>query len=152
MWLNPALKTHFAYSVTALMLCFFTSAFSLMILFDKQLLVRIKDGRIMSQLFPIFIVIVLVLFPYIFADASGRFEGVMAANNRPLVELYARYPVIDDIRWEPMSNNSCRTVGDLRLLFSNQQYLVVESVTHSNSPCIVRIDDILSIKIVGPEK
>jgi hypothetical protein len=152
MWLNPALKTQFAYSVIAILFCFLTSAWSLMILFDRQLLARIRDGRIMSQVFPIFIVIVLVLFPYIFADASGRFEGVRAENKQPLVELYARYPVIDDFRWESTSSNSCRTVGDLRLLFSNQQYLVVESVTDANSLYIVKMDDILSIKIAGPEE
>jgi len=123
-----------------------------MILLDKRLLARIKHGRIMSQVFPLFIAIVLIVFPYTFADAWGRFEGVMATGKQPLVELYSPYQVIDDIQWKPTSTNSYRTVGDLRLLFSNQQYLVVESVTDRNGLYVVSVDDILCVKIVGFEK
>lgn len=151
-WLNPTLRTDPAYSFTAIMLCVVTSGFSLMILFDKKLLVRIKDGRIISQLFPWLIVIVLIFFPHTFADAWGRVEGMMAKDSQPLVELYAPYQVIDGIQWEPTSTNSFRTVDDLRLLFSNQQYLVVEPVTDGNSSYVVPIDDILSIKIVDSNR
>lgn len=151
-WLNPTLKTDPIYSSFAILLCVATSGFSLMMLFDKKLLVRIKDGRIISQVFPWLIVIVLILFPYTFADSWGRFEAAMAKDSQPLVELYAPYQVIDGIQWEPTSTNSCRTVDDLYLLYSNQQYLVVESATNSSSLYVVKIEDILSIKIVGPEK
>ena len=151
-WLDPTLKTDLVYSLTAIMLCVATSGFSIMILLDKKLLVRIKDGRVISQVFPWLIALVLIFFPHTFADAWGRFEGMMAKDSQPLVELYAPYQVIDDIEWEPTSNNSCRTVDDLRLLFSNQQYLIVEAVTDGHSLYVVAIDDILSIKIVGSEK
>jgi len=151
-WLNPTLKTDFAYAATAIMLCFITSVWSLMILFDKKLLVRIKDGRIVSQVFPWLIVIVLIFFPHTFADAWGRADVVMARDSQPLVELYAPYQVIDGIQWEPASTSSCRTVDDLYLLYNDQQYLVVEPVTNSSSLYVVKIDDILSIKIVVPEK
>jgi len=151
-WLNPTLKTDPVYSLVAILLCVTTSGFLIMILFDKKLLARIKDGRFISQVFPWLVVIVLILFPHTFADAWGRFEGTMAKDKQPLVELYAPYQVIDDIQWEPTSANSFRTVGDLRLLFSNQQYLVVESVTDRNSLYVVAIDDVLSIKIVDSEE
>jgi len=72
-------------------------------------------------------------------------------DSHPLVELYAPYQVIDGIQWEPTSANSSRTVDDLRLVFSNQQYLVVESVTNSSSLYVVKIDDILSIKVIDTE-
>lgn len=112
MWLlNPTLKTNLMYSFFAIILCIATSGFSIMILFDKQLLVRIKDERIISQVFPWFIVIVLIFFPPTFADAWGKFEGMMTKDKQPLVELYAPYPVIDDIQWEPTSTNSCPDSG-----------------------------------------
>ena len=75
-----------------------------------------------------------------------------AGDSYPLVELHAPYQVIDDIQWEITSTNSFRTVDDLRLLFSNQRYLVVESVTDRHSLYFVAIDDILSIKIVDSEE
>lgn len=150
--LNPISETNLPYSATAILLCMATSGFSIMILLDKKLLGRIKDGRIMSQVFPWFIVIVLIVFPYTFADAWGRFEGMMAKDKQPIVALYAPYQVIDDIKWKQTSTNSFRTVDDLYLLFSNQQYLVVEPVIDGNSSYVVPIDDILSIKIVDSEK
>ena len=79
-------------------------------------------------------------------------EIIAEKDNHPLVQLYAPYQLIDDIQWEPTSTNSCRTVNDLYLLFSNQQYLVVQSVIDGRSLYVVPIDDILYIKVVDSEK
>lgn len=147
-WLNPTLKTNPAYVLGALASCLSVSGFSIIMLFDKTLLVRIKEGRIISRLFCGAVVITLIVFPHTAADASGRFEGMMATDSHPLVELHAPCQVIDDIQWETTSTDSFRTVDDLRLVFSNQQYLVVGSVTDRYSLYVVPIDDILSIKIV----
>lgn len=152
MWLNPTLKADPVYSAFAILLCVATSGFSIMVLLDRKLLVRIKDGRIISQVFPWLIVIVLILFPYTFADAWGRFAGMVAKDSQPLVELYAQYQIIDDIQWESTNTNSFRTTDDLRLVFSNQQYIVLGPVTDRNSLYVVAIDDILSVKIVGSEE
>jgi len=152
MGLTPALTTYPILSGFAILLCVATSGFSLMILFDQKLLARIGDGRIISKIFPCLIVIVLVLFPHTFADAWGRLEGIMAKDSHPLVELYAPYKIIDDIHWEPTTTDSFRTVGDLYLLFSNQQYLAVQSVIDGRSVYIVPIDDILYIKVVDSEE
>jgi len=151
-WLNPTLKTDPPYAFFAVALCLTVSGFSIIMLFDKTLLLRIKEGRIISRLFFGAIVIALILFPHTSADAWGRFEGMMARDSHPLVELHAPYQVIDDIQWETTSTNSFRTVDDLRLVFSNQQYLVVESVTDGYSLYVVPIGDILSIKIVDSEE
>ena len=151
-WVNPTLKTNPAYVFAALGSCLLVSGWSIIMLFDKTLLVRIKEGRIISRLFFGAIVIALILFPHTSADAWGRFEGMMAKDSHPLVELHAPHQVIDDIQWETTSTNSFRTVDDLRLLFSNQQYLVVESVADRHSLYVVPIGDILSIKIVESDK
>lgn len=151
-WLTPTIKTTLAYTFSAASACLAVAGFSIIILFDKALLTRIKEGRFISKIFPWAIGLALVFFPYTSADAWGRIEGIIAKDSYPLVELYAPHQVIDDIQWEPASTNSCRTVDDLYLLFSNQQYLIVESVTDRNSLYVINIDDILSMKIVSPEK
>jgi hypothetical protein len=150
-WLDPILKTELAYSFVALTSCLTAAGLSILMLFDKTLLARIKEGRIISKFFFGAIVIALVFFPHTSADAWGRFEGMRAKDSYPPVELHAQYPLIDDIQWETTSTNSFRTVDDLRLVFSNQQYLVVESVTDGHSLYVVTIDDILSIKIIDTE-
>ena len=123
-----------------------------MILFDEKLLARIRDGRVISKIFPCLIAIVLVLFPHTFANAWGRLGGIMAKDGHPLVELYAPYQVVDGIQWEPTTTGSFRTVDDLHLLYSNQQCLAVQSVIDGSSVYIVPIDDILFIKVVASEK
>lgn len=150
-WLDPTLKTELAYSFVALTACLVVAGLSILMLFDKTLLARIKEGRIISKFFFGAIVIALVFFPHTSADAWGRLEAMKDGDSHPLVELYAPYQVIDGIQWEPTSANSSRTVDDLRLVFSNQQYLVVESVTNSSSLYVVKIDDILSIKVIDTE-
>ena len=151
-WLNPALKTSLGYAASGVLICLLTTSFSVYLLFTRTLSARIKRGKFISQVFFVAIVIALVLFPHISADAWGRSEGIMAKDNYPLVELYAPYQAIDDIQWELTTTNSFWTVDSLYLLYSNQQCLAVQSVVDGSSVYIVPIHDILSIKVVASEE
>ena len=150
-WLmNPASTSETAYSFVAVAVAGSAAGFSLIVLWDKKMIARIRDGRIMSSLFPWLIAGVLIFFPHTLADAAGKVAGFIAQDSHPLVELYAQQQVVDGISWEPTGTDSCRTVDDLYLLFSNQQYLVVQQASDRTGAYVIPIDGILFMKIVGP--
>jgi len=151
-WFYPASKINPVYIIGSLMACLVVSGFSILILLDKALVARIKKGRVISRLFLLAVVIGLILFTYTSADSWGRYNGFIATDSLPLVEIYAPYQVIDDIQWEITSTNSFRTVDDLHLVFSNEQYLILESSRGKHNLYVIPTDDILSIKIIHPEK
>jgi hypothetical protein len=150
-WFRPDLKVAPAFIFVSLATCI-AFLVVIVILWDRAAVAWIKERKAFRWLFPIAIVLGLIFLPYTSADSWGRFNAAVVTDNRPFVELEAPYQLIDDIQWEPTNTNSFRTVNHLRLLFSNQQYLVVQSVTDGNSSYVVSIDDILSIKIVDSEK
>ena len=150
-WLiSPALRSEAAYSFTAVMVAVLAAGWSLMVLWDKKMIAGVRDGRIMSRLFPWLIAVVLIFFPHTLADAAGKVAGFMAQDSHPLVELYAQQQVVDGISWEPTGADSYRTVDDLYLLFSTQQYLIVQQASDRIGSYVIPVDSILFIKIVGP--
>jgi len=150
-WYSPAFKAEFPYIFMSLATCILFSL-SIPVLWDKATVARIKEGRFLNWLFSVAIALGLIFFPYTSADSWGRFEGVRASDNHPLVQLYAPNQVIDDIQWEVTSTGSFRTVDGLRLIFSNEQYLILESGMDKCSLYVIPTDDILSIKVIHPER
>lgn len=150
-WYSPALKAELPYILISFATCIFFSL-SILVLWDKATVARIKEGRLINWLFSVAIALGLIFFPYTSADSWGRFEGVRASDNHPLVQLYAPNQVIDDIQWEVTSTGSFRTVDGLRLIFSNEQYLILESGMDKCSLYVIPTDDILSIKVIHPER
>lgn len=135
-----------------LMACTVTVGCSILLLYDTAIASRIKRGKIISKLFVTGIAITLICFPYMSANAWGTFKGIIKSDRYPLVELHATYQVIDDVRWEVVTDNSLRTAEDLHLILSNDKYLILKSGAEPSNVYIVRLEDILSTKIIGSQK
>lgn len=138
-----------------LVACMLSVGFSILILYDRALLSRIKAGKIISKLFVAAIAATLICFPYMSATAWGTYKGFVipfAPDRFPVVELHAVYPLIDGITWEVAGNGSFRNAEELRLVLTNDKYLILKATTDPSSVYIVEIEDVLSAKVIGSEE
>lgn len=136
-----------------LMACAGTAIFSIILLQDKGILLRIAKGTLTRNIFVASVIITILVFPYMSAKAWGSFKGITAKiDTFPQVELCATRQVIDGIQWQPTGNGTFRSTENLYLLIKTDDCLILKSATRSNDIYVVKLTDILSAKVSAPFK
>jgi hypothetical protein len=132
-----------------------TACWFLLILSEKKLASYIKRGKVKSRTFIVATVAIIILFPYTCSTTWGTFSGVLELDKNPhgypLIELTSSQQLIDGIKWSNTSDNSSyKTDEQLELITSNYKYIVLKSTSQSSSVYVVKMEDILSMTVIGP--
>lgn len=136
-----------------LMACAGTAIFLIIILSDEGLLSRINKGKITRNIFVASVIITILVFPYMSAKAWGAFKGIgVKLTTFPQVELCATRQVIDGIQWQPTGNDTFRSAENLYLIVRTDDYLVLKVAARPNDVYIVRLTDVLSIRVSGSSR
>jgi hypothetical protein len=129
------------------------SGLIIMLLADKGLIQRIKRGRNLSRLFVTSAVITLLCFPFIISSAWGAFKVYSSPykelNLSPntLVEISARYPLINDVNWEDKGDNLYVTTDELFLILKNDTNLFIKTNLKDSKTYIISTSNIISYNI-----
>jgi hypothetical protein len=147
--------------IMAIMTTIIPAGLIIITLTERDIVKRIKRGRILSPLFVASIAITLIFFPYLSSSGWGAFKAYTSPykelnlSSNTVVEIYASHPLSSDLKWDTTEDNVYVTTDELFLILENDSNLFIKTSLNTklkeSKTYIISTADIISYSISTKE-